>query len=228
MLKVYQIYFESEHIQFLEREYKPYLNEDCSVFFESEVIRKLVSEGAHKNCEYFGVVSYKLRDKIAITKRDWSSIKNIANTSDKQFTAQDFELELMRAKPDIMSFQRHVGHDSISFADQFHPNFSKYFAEIMQKIGYKWTPKHFPNVFYCNYFVAKSEIYERFVTEMLAPAMKIMQEMPELMGNSKYPKQLPGNLKKKWGIDHYPYHAFLCERFMSYFAHENNLNCLHY
>lgn len=228
MLKVYQIYFKPEQLQFLEKEYEPYLNEECSVFFESEVIRKLISEGEHKNSEYFGVVSYALRNKIRITKRDWSKIKNIANTSDKEFTTQDFEDELIAGKPDIMSFQRHVGHDTVSFANQFHPNFSKYFAEIMQKIGYNWTPTHFSNVFYCNYFVAKSEIYERFVTEMLAPAMNVMLEMPELMGDSKYPKPLPEELKNKWGIDHFPYHAFIAERFMSYYAHIHNLKCLHY
>jgi hypothetical protein len=206
--------------------YIPYLNEDCTVFFENSVIRKLVEEEKHKDSDYFGVVSYQLIDKIGVIK-NWK-IKNIANTSVNKFTPELFERELYRYKPDAMSFQRHIPHDTVTFADRFHPDFSKYFKEIMNKIGYQWRPIIFENVFYCNYFVAKSEIYERYVSEMLAPAMDVMEEMPELMGNSNYPKKLPDNLNKSFGINHYPYHPFLCERMFSYFAHVHKLQCKHY
>lgn len=225
-MKVFQIYFNDE--QLLKLDYTPYYNFKCTPFFENSVIRELIENGEHWDSDYFGVVSYQLREKIRITKRDWTSIKNISNTSLVEFTPESFERELLKGKPDVMSFQRHIGHDPISFADRFHPSFSKYFKYIMEKAGYNWTPTHFDNVFYCNYFVAKSEIYERYVKEMLVPCMDIMQDMPELMENSKYPKLLPENLQREFNINHYPYHAFICERMFSYFAYLNNLKCLHY
>jgi len=80
----------------------------------------------------------------------------------------------------------------------------------------------------CNNFVAKKDVYERYVTEMLAPAMEVMLTMPELMKNSMYGKPLPENLKKSFGVNWFPYHTFLAERFFSYFCHLNKLNCKHF
>lgn len=209
--------------------YIPYKNENCSVFFESEVIRNLIETGSHLDAEYFGVVSYKLKQKLSyIMKEKWASMPNISNHSTNEFTPELFEAALLDKKPDIMSFQRHMPHDPIMVADRFHPNFSQYFKEIMLKIGYKWEPTHFENVFYCNYFVAKSEIYKKFAQEMLIPAMEIMKNMPELMENSGYPMKLPDNLKQSFCINHYPYHAFICERMISYFVHLHQFKTLHY
>ena len=171
-MKVFQIYIKEEQLPQLD--YIPYYNKECDSYFENSVIEKLINEKQHLDCDYFGVVSYKLREKIYISKNSWRGIPNICNISNKQFTPELFEAELYRLKPDVMSFNRHIPHDTVSFSDKFHPNFSKYFKEIMFKIGYNWIPEKFDNVFYCNFFVAKKDIYEKYVTEMLAPAIKVM------------------------------------------------------
>lgn len=190
-------------------------------------MEKLILEGKHLNSEYFGVVSHSLKEKIGDFKRFSRGVK-IANLSTTEFTADKFEKELIKHRPDVMSFQRHVSHDPISLADKYHPGFSNYFKTILSQCGYEWIPIAFDDVFYCNYFVCKSEIYERFVKEMLSPCMEVMKKMPELLQNSHYPKKLPDHLKKEWGFTHYPFHAFLCERMFSYFVHLNKLKCLHY
>lgn len=227
MIRIYQIYFKPEQLESVD--YIPYLNSECTPFFENSVINHLVKEEkAHEGSEYFGVVSWKLKHKIGITKENWKNHKNIANKSVNEFTPALFEIELLKGKPDAMSFQRHMPHDPVRVANGFHPNFSKYFQHIMNQIGYKWNHSLFLDVFYCNYFVAKSELYEKYVIEMLSPAIDVMQEMPELFNNSQYPHKLPADLKQKFGIDHYPYHPFICERMFSYFAHLHKLKCLHY
>lgn len=226
MLKVYQIYFKEEQLPLCD--YIPYHNKNCTVFFENSVIKELVENKEHVDYEYFGVVSYKLREKIGIMKNDWKGIRNISNTSTVQFTPESFQKELFDNMPDVMSFQRHVGHDPITFGEQYHPGLIKYFREIMSKIGYDWSPTHFDNIFYCNYFVAKGSIYEKYVKEMLIPAMEVMSKMPELMANSYYPRPLPDHLKLSFGVNHYPFHAFICERMFSYFAWIHNYKCLHY
>lgn len=226
-LKVYQIYFNES--QQLEPEYIPYKNENCTVFFENSVIVDLINEGANLNSAYFGVVSYKLREKIgSVMKERWANIPNIANHSVKEFTPDLFETELSKHLPDVMSFQRHLPHDPISVAERFHPGFTKHFKTIMNEIGYDWNPTHFENVFYCNFFVAKSDIYDRYVKDMLKPAMEVMKSRVSVFENSHYPERLPDNLRQKFGISHYPFHPFLCERMFSYFAHLNKLKCLHY
>lgn len=225
-LKVFQIYFKEEQLSSMD--YIPFLNDNCTPFFESEVIRTLIEKGEHKNTDYFGVVSYQLRNKLGYTKTKWKSLPNIANHSTNEFTPEEFEAELRKHQPDVMSFQRHQPHDPISYADNFHPKFSVFFKNIMSEIGYEWKPTKFNNVFYCNYFVAKSDIYEDFVNNMLIPAMEVMKMMPELFGNSGYNKQLPEKLKHDFGVNHYPFHSFLCERMFSFYVHLKNLNCLHF
>ena len=223
-LKIYQIYYDKSHLSKLD--YEPYLNDDCTVYFESKVMVDLINEGAHSEFGYFGVVSHKLREKVSISKS--YSIPNIANKSVSEFTPEMFEHELWKNTPDVLSFQRHMPHDPITFAENFHPRLSEFFKKIMTEIGYNWTPAVFQNIFYCNYFVAQSAIYEHFVKTMLEPAMEVMDHMPELNNNSGYPKPLPDHLRVKFGFNHYPYHAFICERMFSYYAHINKLECLHY
>lgn len=228
LLTVHQIYYDESQISKLESQYIPYKNEDCTVFFENEVIAKLITSGAHLNGDYFGVVSHKLREKIYISKTTWRGISEICNTSNQQFTPELFESELIKHRPDVMSFSRHMQHDPISFADRFHPEFTYWFKYIMPRIGYNWQPEVFKDVFYCNFFVAKSEIYEDYVKKMLIPAMEVMKTMPGLMNDSRYPHSLPGALQEKFGVPHYTYHTFLLERMFSYYAHINKLNCLHF
>ncbi len=230
-MKIYQIYFEESQLAQCEHDmdgWFPYFNEKCSIFFESQVIHDLIGQGQHKDCDYFGVVSYKLRQKLGYMKENWKNNKNIANTSVNNFTPEQFTRELYKGMPDAMSFQRHAPHDPVIVADMFHPGFSKFWVEIMKKIGYKWTPTHCENVFYCQYFVAKAEIYEKFDREMLGPGMEVMLTMPELWGNSRYPRPWPDNLAKQFCVPHWTYHPFIAERFFSYFAQIHNLNCLHY
>ena len=227
-MKVFQIYFDQSQIEQLEPGYIPYFNQTCTKYFESKVILDLVTQGEHKDTDYFGVVSYKLRQKLGYMKENWKNNKNIANTSVNEFTPDKFEEELLKHRPDAMSFQRHAPHDPIIVADRFHPGFRKYWSYIMDQIGYRWVPTRFENIFYCNYFVATPYWYERYVNEMLAPAMEVMIGMPELDNNSSYPQPLPENLRAQFGLLHYPFHAFICERFFSYFAHIHNLNCKHY
>lgn len=227
---VYQIYFKEEQVMQLEKEFIPYHNETCTEYFENEVIRRLIMGGQHKITDYFGVVSYQIRQKLGYMKENWKNHPKIANTSTSEFTPQLFAEALysIDPAPDAMSFQRHIGHDTISTADGFHPGFLKYWKHIMGKIGYNWVPETHKDVFYCNYFVAKSHIYEKYVKEMLNPAMVVMLGMPELYEKCNYPKPFPEHLKGKLSVDHWTYHTFLCERMFTYFAHIHNLNCWHY
>jgi hypothetical protein len=223
-VKIFQIYFDDAHVAALD--YTPYRNDDCTVYFENSVIKSLVESGAHEGSDYFGVVSYKLRDKLQWTKEHWVDSPT-GNRSTRTFTPEDFEAELRRAQPDAMSFLQYRPHDQVSLANHFHPNFADHFARVMAAIGYDWKPTVFQDIFYFNYFVAKASIYERYVREMLAPAMAAMDQMPELMQPSGY-SVLPPQLAARFGVPHYPYHSFLCERFFSYFAHINQLSCAHY
>lgn len=229
-MKVFQIYFNESQRSYLEpAHFMPFFNYDPSLFLESGVIKDLIDKGHHRDSDYFGVVGYKLREKIGIMTNNWRGHPNIANHSTQEFTPEEFKKQLYQYKPDVMSFQCHAPHDTVMVANQFHPRFAEFWIKIMKQIGYDWEPGDNQNVFYCNYFVARSEIYEKYVAEMLAPAMAVMKYMPELKIDSGYwNSPWPKELHRKFGINHWPYHPFICERMFTYFAEIHNLKCLHY
>jgi hypothetical protein len=224
--KIYQIYFNESQSSGLE--YTPFFNNHCTVYFENSVIRSLVEEGAHLGSDYFGVVSYQIRHKLRTWNEHWGSHGQLVNLSARSFSPRAFEEEVQRQRVDVMGFGQHPPHDPIALAEHFHPGLSLHFRRIMASIGYDWKPTQFAHVFYFNYFVAKPELYQRYVNEMLVPAMKVMDSMPELMADSHYGNPLPENLRVRFGVPFYPFHPFLCERLFSYFAHLHGLRCGHF
>jgi hypothetical protein len=111
---IYQIYFDESQRAGLD--YIPYRNDDCTVYFESAVMCRLVEAGAHRASDYFGVVSYQLRQKIEGTRESWKHNEGIASVSARDFTPEMFERELRRETPDAMSFVRHAPHDPVTLA----------------------------------------------------------------------------------------------------------------
>lgn len=225
-MKIYQIYFQPEQLERYQFDYTPYFNEKPTVFLENEVIRTLIEQKKHEGTEYFGVLAYKFRPKLVeISLRTTPEITNI---STKEFNKNDFGFMVHACEADVFGLGEYVPHDTVTVANRFHPKFIEFFSKVMAKIGYKWEPAINKHVFYCNYFVAKSEVYEKYVKEMLAPAMDVMKDMPELHDPSNYFRPFPENLKKEIGIEFWPYHPFLCERMFTYFAHIHKLRCVNY
>ncbi len=228
---ILQIYFKPEQLAECEHHqdnWYPIYNPECTIFMENEVIRDAINREVHLQTDYFGVVSYKLKKKLGYMKENWKNNKHIANTSVTEYTPWGFERELYKHKPDAMSFQRHAPHDTIAIADGFHPGFAKHFETIMKKIGFPYVKKSYEDVFYCNYVVMKAELYDKYVKEMLIPAMDVMKDMPELWDNSHYPQAWPEELKQRFGINHWSFHPFICERFITVWADYHRLRCLHY
>jgi hypothetical protein len=223
-LKIYQIYFNDTQIPVLE--FEGISNQDCTEFFEASVIRDAIESGKHLENRYFGILPPKF-----IEKRDWINNQFWSGEIDSKYiidTSSQHQTKKNIIKSDVVSFTHQIIADPITDMEYMHKNIALHFSEIMNKIGYDWKPAVFRHVIYSNLFIAKSEIYERFVKEMLAPAMDLMKGMPELWQDSGYPKPLPKELQQKFGCQHYPYHSFICERMISYYIHIHNLNCKHF
>ena len=218
LLQIYQVYYKEGQLPYLE--YTPYYNDNCTPYFENSVMVDLINSDAHKNAKYFGVLSHQFRTKIKDrTYKNWDATPFLKNIKDHQV---NIEAELLKGV-DILNLMKHYPHNPINYGDFFQRDLSKYFKLVIEKIGYKWRPAIYENVYYCNYFIAPNYIYENYVKTMLEPAIKVMDQMPELWSNAGYPFALPDNLKQKWGVNFYPYHAFVCERLFSYYCHINKI-----
>lgn len=225
-LKIYQIYFDESQKQRLS--YEPYFNSNCTPFFEHSVMIDIINSGKHLDNRYFGILPPKF-----VEKKDWinkNHSHHLINADEKKMIDLSSEHCTKKSiiKSDIIAFTHQIILDPITKISWMHKNIDIYFKEIMSKIGYDWKPTIFEHVIYSNLFIAKSEIYERFVKEMLSPAMDVMMEMPELFKDSGYPKRLSKELQEKFNCEHYPYHSFICERMISYYIHIHNLNCKHF
>lgn len=217
-LKVYQIYYKPE--QLAACDYNPYLNKNCSVYFENSVISELVNKGEHSDSKYFGVVSWNLRNKIKNTLGPRVGIK--------PFYADALSNTLAASQPDIMGLQQYRKHDPLKLFPGIHKELPKFFKKVVADIGLPTVSTSLEHNFYCNHFIAKSDIYERYVLEVLNPAISVMDAMPELMIDSGYPRPLPIDLIFRWGISYYPYHTFICERLFGYWVSLNKFNVKYY
>lgn len=205
-------------------DFKWYKNENCTKYFENDVIKELILSGAHKEREYFGVVSYNLLKKLGWKSKRLDPV--IRNTSEREFDFNHFKE--CANNYDVLAFSSIAPHDPVTLANKYHPKFVEYFQRVTEKIGHKWYPIFIAVPIYWNFFVAKNDIYEDYVLNWLIPAMEVMETMKELNGNSGYHKQLPEHLRGSFGMSHYPYHTFLCERLFGWYCHVNKLNVANY
>ena len=223
MVKVYQIYYDEDSKQRLELEYIPYFNNPTSIFFESKVICDLIDKGAHKHSEWFGVVSHKLRKKVHQSKF-WG--RTIANRSIRKFSPKEFEVYIRSSGADIASFCKHPPHMVFPWAEKYHKGICKATAALVKKLGYKvWYDQKSTQVIYFNYFVAKPQIYEDFVSTLLQPAIEIMWKNPDVKAlcnvNSKYPKPVPVSVRDQTGYDYWPMFPFIAERLINLYLLKN-------
>lgn len=208
--ELYQIYWKETQLPNLFDFATPYFNEHLTPFFENDVIAKVVPKST---AEKIGVCSWALRQKIGggIPIREPFS----RETLEKPFEV----LSLMRKMPD---------HDVFFGLDQWHPGSKEILFKIFDKLN-RPRPGKPKDPIYQNHFVAKRQIYQDYVSELLIPAMYLMshdEEIKPLVNvDSGYFKLKPPfgdfaeRCKKYFGSYMTPLHAFLCERLFSLWIH---------
>ena len=218
---IYQIYYDEAQKKTLD--FEPLHNPECTYYFENVPIIQAVNHDFLNGEKYTGVLSPNYLQKAKMLGR--SNIKNIINTTTKTLS-KELILNSLKSGYDVIDIMRHVPHDVVFFSDKFHPNFSRYISYILNEIGHKLRPQVYGYVTYCNYQICRTDVYKAYIDTLLIPAMKVMDTMPELNQNSKYPKKLPIHLQKAWGIDFYTYHTFICERLFTIFINQPQYNSL--
>jgi hypothetical protein len=129
----------------------PYYNEDLTIFFENEPIRKLVSECKD---EKVGVLSWKLADKMR----------------KHQIQAM---IEKINSDYNVLSLTKNsLRHQMLASANLWHPQFGKTIKLLWSKLGLEMPPEAKYPV-YQNAFLAKTSIYKDYVDNFLSPAMEL-------------------------------------------------------
>jgi hypothetical protein len=210
--KLIQIYYADSQKVHLFPFAEPYFNESLTVFFESHVIVKLVSE---TKAEKIAVCSWKLKDKL------------------RWYIGQRRELtqQVLETDYEVLTFTRNTKyHQMLAAANAWHPGFLDIFEKILAKIGVM-RPNEVKIPIYQNHFAARTEIYKDYVQNYLVPAMDCIQNDPEInelaMRDSKYSdltNQSADHLQSKLGINYYPLVPFLLERLFSIYVHNKRIS----
>ena len=168
-----------------------------SPYFENDVIKEIVAAGHGTGFDYLGIFSHAIGSKITFKENGLL------------FNPENLKAVISKGEADFYSFQKRRSNKNIVHqAEQWHPGITGFTKSILEKIGYS-LPDRLDRIVLFNHFVARREVYDRYVHEMLIPAMNVMANMPELYGNAGYKTDPPK------GFNHWPYHPFILERLPS-------------
>lgn len=219
MIRIRQIYYKDIHKYNLLETAIPYYNPSANEFLENQVIRDLIESGDCVGSDYYTVLSWKFKTKT------------FNRLSEKNFYfAEQF-------KPDVIGIWANVKPHNVWLQPiklGWHPiEFLECGKYIIHKIyGIDVETLNTP-VCYSNYQIVKSDIYEKYVKELLAPAMDLMSNdeylREKLFVDAKYRTVTKGEIAntdtclKVFGKPYYTLHPFVCERLFSTFASIHNL-----
>jgi hypothetical protein len=211
---IYQVFYDKQQAVKIEDEFMGFYNPKCSVYFENQVIMELSKHGAVKSDPYFGVLSWNLREKIERMKGMRQPFRNVSKEENPVHAAWS----KMEKGDELITFMEHVPHCPINAANEIHPEFRWIWIQLMTHLKLHPHIKTWEKVIYCNAFILKSNLYDRYINELLLPAMHIMDgEISYMvMEDSKYPKFFTPELSEQTGMGHWTYHTFICERLFSY------------
>jgi hypothetical protein len=217
-IKAYQIYYDHAQEGSLNPLLIPYYNPPVfSLCLENHVISELILTDAHKDCDYFGVFSWKFEKKHGRTLA-----RVLPLVDDPSVDVYSF-------------FSIHTKPNMWSVAERWHKGVVELAQEIFNRIGKpeiaeKLTRIQTPTV-YQNAFLARPELYEQYVKDWLVPFMETMKAddlRERLFIDSKYKTDVKkAQLMSVFGVPYYPLHPFLCERLFSTFLSQTNYKVKH-
>lgn len=205
---LWQIYYRDDQEKEIYPFAVPVYNEGLTIFFESDLIKKLVPTS---ETEYTSVCSWKLAQK---SRR--------IHPITPEALGSDYE---------VLSFTRNGrDHKMIAMATNWHPEFLPAIKLLWEKLGLK-MPGEARNPIYQNHHSSKTAIYKRYVSEFLSPAMDFIKNDEELhslmLKPSNYGRLSKDSdlksVKSKLGLDDYPLCPFVLERCYSLWLQLNNI-----
>jgi hypothetical protein len=204
--RLYQVYYKDDQLPKLYPFATPYKNEGLTKFFENSVIGELVPK-----CT---------ADKVAICSHALD--KKVGGGVPMR---QPFTQDILETDFEVLCLGRKMPEHRMLFnLEQWHPGSRAILEKIFQKLG-KQAPGEPRDAIYSNHFMAKTPIYQDYVSDLLIPAMNLMENDEEIYKlvnvDSNYYKLQPPyteyaeRVKKFLGTSYAPLHAFLCERLFS-------------
>ena len=205
---IFQIHYDERSRNALDPCFEPYEHTELDAGFESSVIARLVSEGRHGSADYVGVFSWRFAAKIPI-----GTPRLLAQLADDAGAADAYAF-----------FGRVVDRRIWLTAERKHPGILNAAALLLDRLGVWIAPAAIDApVVYQHHVICRAHLYERFVRELLAPALSAMARKDDhelqrrLSVDAGYQDpRFPGTrLRSLFGRPHFTLHPFVAERLFS-------------
>ena len=217
----YQIYYKDEQKETFYPFATPYFNDGLTIFFENEILSRLVSEN---RADRIAVCSWK------ISHPQYSKVKWNLGWPRR---IEDITQEILESDYDVLPFTRNSKmHQMLGAASTWHPGFRETLTRIVTGIG-KNMPGEVKIPIYQNAFSAKRDIYQDYVNDYLNPAMELIKNDANVYKmatvDSHYTQLMRKDcataeyLQEKIGFPYYPLVPFLLERLFSIYVHNKNI-----
>lgn len=218
MVEFYQIFYKDEQLKHLYTFAIPYRNENLTIFFENSVIKELVMQ---TKASKIGVCSWKLKEKLCY---------NVGNPRIPDHITE----EVINSEYDVLPFTRNSKyHETLAALEFWHKGSRDLLSKILSALGI-FLPSEVRPAVYQNAFMAKTEVYQDYVSSYLSPAMDLIQNDPEIYKlatvNSNYTQLVRQDaasaeyLQEKIGMPYYPLAPFILERLFSIYIHNKKIN----
>lgn len=208
---IYQIYYDESQIPKLDKGFNHLYNPKGNEYLENQVIIDNIKDSKG---EYTGFVSHKFKEKTNFDREKISKME-------EGYDVYTFFGSLKNKEHYLYNMNR--WHEGTLEALQLifeAVGIDKDYCEVHKNNKQK---KPIREIVYQNHFIAKTEIYKKYVEQMLLPCVNEMKKEGTYLSkllwrDSKYSyaKKVPNEVKMKvFGVPYYPLHPFICERLFS-------------
>lgn len=205
--KLYTITHDPLHASHFERYDNSHIRtpEQKSYLFEYNPIVDIVKNHNIEE-EYLGIFSYKFAIKCGLGKKPMTKERLMS------LLGESPGFEVYGLSP--MSSSERFG---FAHAENSHPGFSEIFFPICRDLGLsEKEPEYMIN---SNFFIAKTYIYREYVTNIIEPAISLLDGCYRDMAwrECRYDAGSK-NIFHFTGIPHYTFHSFILERLMGQYC----------
>jgi len=207
--------------------FEPYLNalpevpDERYLFFESDVIRRLVEGRWHVGHDWFGVLGHRFQAKLDEACSWGSPLRNTSRGAVDRLTIERF---VERDPPaDFISLGRFCPHPVFRVADGIHPGIFAATSRLLESIGVRFDLRRASaQPIYFNSFVGRRLAMEAYVRDLLSPVIHAAthdESVRQLcLRDAGYRHAFPKSLREVFALDHYPLHPFIGERLINVYV----------
>jgi hypothetical protein len=207
-----QIHYKDEQKEEMYDFATPYFNKVLTPYFENSVIAELVP---HCKSDYVGVCSWRLKKK----RGDMFRLLDKTLTKEKILNA-DFDVAILTP--------RSPSHNVMGMASHWH---GKAWDDAIKDLRtFIKIPNVVKHAVYENHFIARRDIYQAYVTDMLNPVIDFMSTRDAYFVDSGYrTRKSQADVEaytKLTGRKDYPIAPFVLERLFSIWINDKNFKVI--